>query len=64
MTCGGVGEDDPPRLPGFPLESGFTYVDKAPGLSPEARKRVNDKIDAVQEARRRAMESWHNYVIG
>lgn len=57
-------EPDEPRLPGVPLSSGFTNWRRAEPLSPEARQQVNDKIDAVQEARRRAMETWHDYVIG
>lgn len=33
-------------------------------LSPEAQKRIDDKIQAVQDARRKAMESWHTYIVG
>jgi hypothetical protein len=50
----------------IPLWSGFDNWRPADELrlSPEAQKRVDDKIASVQEARRRAMESAHTYVIG
>jgi hypothetical protein len=55
-------------LPGRPLPSGFDYrpADEFPELtlSPEARKRVLDKMDSVAEARRRAWETADRTVVG
>jgi hypothetical protein len=33
-------------------------------LSPEARKRIDAKIEAVHEALLHAQRHWHEYVIG
>lgn len=51
------------RLPGVPLDSGFTYKPGYPRMSLEAEQRVLDKMDSVNEARRVAMEDSH-HVIG
>lgn len=53
----------PDGPPGVPLDSGFVNWRRAAQLSPEARQRVDDKIRSVEEARRRAMETWHEYVM-
>lgn len=55
------------KLPGEPLTDGFTYY---PASSPygrltdEAIQRINDKIDAVNAARRRATAASKTAVIG
>ena len=54
--------------PGVPLPSGFEPEHggrrRNVRLSPEARQRVLDKMRSVDEARRRAMEDGHGFVIG
>lgn len=54
-----------PDLPGEPLDSGFRYR-PAPRdlLSPEARRRVDDKIESVRQARLRAKAEAGQSVVG
>lgn len=56
------------ELPGEPLVSGFDYrpASECPEaeLSPEAKRRVLAKIDAVNDARRRAHADAHSFAIG
>jgi hypothetical protein len=54
--------------PGEPLESGFRFrparaVPEA-GLSDEARARVREKMDSVDEARLRAAREGHTAYVG
>lgn len=55
-------------LPGEPLDSGFRFrpassVPEAQ-LSPEARSRVLDKMESVDEARLRAAKDGHTAYVG
>ena len=51
-----------PLPSGFEAEHGGRRRDVR--LSREARQRVLDKMRSVDEARRRAMEDGHGFVIG
>lgn len=57
-----------PELPGEPLASGFTYGPRSEfpeiELSEEARQRILEKMDSVDEARLRAAESSNRTYIG
>lgn len=62
------GEDELVELPGEALESGFRFrpARSVPGgrLSIEARRRVIEKMDSVDEARLRAARDGHTAYIG
>jgi hypothetical protein len=53
-------------LPGDPLDSGFTHWRPAAqcALPPEARRRVEAKIESVRQARLRAQAEAGQSVVG
>lgn len=69
MTDAGLpAEDEAVSLPGEVLESGLRFRRarsvQAGRLSDEARKRVIEKMDSVDEARLRAAKDGHTAYIG
>ena len=69
LMADAVGETEvQAELPGEPLDSGFRFRKSrdVPGgvLSKEARQRVIDKMDSVDQARLRAARDGHTAYIG
>lgn len=51
-------------LPGEPLQSGFQFHPAHDVLSAEARQRVFEKMESVDEARLRAARDGHTSYVG
>ncbi len=52
------------ELPGEPLQSGFEFGPAHEVLSAEARRRVLEKMESVDEARLRAARDGHTSYVG